>query len=247
LLLLARLRALDADPGVVPEPDALPVLVVVDRLVGLVEGAAAAEGALFLGERLEVAVGAQAVAQPDRALPLVERAGPDGVHAGQTLREPAVADGAQRVHALHDDGRGDERPPARLPRVVLVQIEGREIADREREMVDRVARHLGAPWAAAREALADAGAQLRDTRAGDAAMLRVSHGASVRAPAGPACAAAASSSSARCSRRARCGWRARCAVSRSSVACTRSGRSPSCQATATASTIGPSPRSRTAS
>src|SRR5207247_1004393 len=37
LLLLAGLGPLDADPGVVAEPDPLPVLVVVDRLVGLVE------------------------------------------------------------------------------------------------------------------------------------------------------------------------------------------------------------------
>src|SRR5207247_247131 len=236
LLLLAGLGPLDADPGVVAEPDPLPVLVVVDRLVGLVERAPAAERALLLAERLQVAVGAQAVAQPDGALPLVERAGPDRVHTGQALREPAVADGAQRVHALHDDGRGEERAPARLPGVVLVQVEGGEVADREREVVDRVARHLGAPRAASREALPDAGAEFGDALVGDAAVLRVSHGASVDRAAGAARAAGA-----------RSGWRARWAGRRSSGACTRSGPRPPCHATATVSTIGPSPRSRTAS
>src|SRR5581483_1129559 len=74
LLLLACLRSLDADPRVVAEADALAVLVVVDRLVRLVERATAAERALLLGERLEVAVGTEAVADADGARPLVERA-----------------------------------------------------------------------------------------------------------------------------------------------------------------------------
>ena len=100
-----------------------------------------------------------------------------------------MADGAQRVHGLHDDGRSDERAPARLPRVVLVQVERGEVADREREVIDRVARHLRAPRAASREALPDAGAQLGDALVGDAAVLRVSHGASVGRAAGAARAA----------------------------------------------------------
>jgi hypothetical protein len=62
-------------------------------------------------------------------------------------------------------------PPARLSRVLLVEVERAQIADREREVVDRVARHLGAPRTATRETLTDAGAQLRDALVGDAAML----------------------------------------------------------------------------
>src|SRR5262245_17950363 len=171
LLLLARLRPLDADPGVVAETDAGAVLVVVDGLVRLVERATAAEAALLLGERLEVAVGPQPVAELHRALPLVERAGPDRVHAGEAFREAAVADRAQRVHRLHDDRRREERSPARSLRVLVVEVERAQIADREREVVDRVARHLRPPRTATGEALTDPGPQLRDPVVGDPAVF----------------------------------------------------------------------------
>src|SRR5207253_5858563 len=63
LLLLACLAALDADPGVVGEPDAPPVLVGVDRLVGLVERARAGAGALTSRAGLTTAGGATAGAK----------------------------------------------------------------------------------------------------------------------------------------------------------------------------------------
>src|SRR5439155_1407623 len=167
LLLLARGRALDPDPGVVAQPHPLALVVVIDRLVGLVEGSPAAEGALLLDQLLEIAVGPDAIAELDRSRPLVPRSGPDRVDAGQPFGQAARADGAQGVHALHDDRRRDQRAPARAPRVVLVEVERAQVADGERQVVDRVARRLGAPRPAAGKALADAPAQLGDAFVGD--------------------------------------------------------------------------------
>src|SRR6185295_17587882 len=133
LLLLARGGALDADPRVVAHTDVRPVLIRVDGFVRLVERAPAAEAALLLDDLLQIRLRLERVAELHGAHPLVARAGPDRVHARQALGQPAVADGAQRVHALHDDRGRDQRAPARAARVVLVEVHRVQIADGVRQ------------------------------------------------------------------------------------------------------------------
>src|SRR6185503_12174170 len=156
LLGLGGLVALDADPRVVPEPDLVAGLVVINGFVRLVDGAAAAELALALLDRLQIRVGADRVAHLERSLPLEERARPDGVHARQAFGQPAVTDGTEGVEGLDHDVRREEPAPLRALRVRLVVVERRRVADAERHVVGGVLRHLGAPRAAPLEALADA-------------------------------------------------------------------------------------------
>ena len=168
---LLRLVPLVADPGVLAQPDLLALLVPVLRFVRLVDRAPAGEAALHLAHRVQVGLRGQHIAELERLLVLVERARPDRVHTREALRQAGAADGTQRVHAVQHDRRREQRAPAGLLRVLLVDVHRAQVADRECQMIDSVARHLGAPGAAVLKSLSDAGEDLRQALVGDLAVL----------------------------------------------------------------------------
>src|SRR5262249_11244857 len=178
--LLLGLHAVDPHVGVAALPDAGSLAVAVLGLVSLIDGAAVAHPALFFDHVLQVALGGDVIAEHQRTLPLVVRPAPDRVHTGEPVGEPGRPGSAQDVHRVQHDAGAEEPSPSGLPGVLLVRVEGRQVADRVRQVPDGVARDLRPPRLAAGEGVADCLPDARDALVRDLAVL-VGH-----VPSGPA-------------------------------------------------------------